>query len=88
MAGDELLLSIDCGTRSVRALLFDLRGEPVAKSQPRLDGCTTPKPGWHEHDVDTLWQQVRRSVRHDTPRAQLRARHRQRRVVRTSLSAR
>ena len=58
MAGDELLLSIDCGTQSVRALLFDLRGKPVAQSQLRLDGYATPQPGWHEHDVDAFWQQV------------------------------
>jgi len=53
--GDDLLLSIDCGTQSVRALLFDLRGELVARSQVALDGYVVPRPGWMEHDVDAFW---------------------------------
>jgi len=32
-----LLLAIDNGTQSVRALLFDLQGELVARSQVALD---------------------------------------------------
>jgi len=32
--GDELLLAIDCGTQSVRALLVDLAGEIVAMRSP------------------------------------------------------
>lgn len=60
---DALLMAIDCGTQSVRALLFDLRGELVAKSQLALDGYTTPHPGWHEHDADALWQQVAAACR-------------------------
>jgi len=53
---DALLLAIDCGTQSVRALLFDLQGNLVAKSQIGLDGYTVPQPGWHEYDADALWQ--------------------------------
>jgi sugar (pentulose or hexulose) kinase len=52
---DDLLLSIDCGTQSVRALLFDLRGELVAKSQVSLDGYVVSQPGWMEHDADAFW---------------------------------
>ena len=52
---DDLLLSIDCGTQSVRALLFDLRGKLVAKSQVNLDDYVVPQPGWMEHDVDGFW---------------------------------
>ena len=33
---DPLILAIDNGTQSVRALLFDLRGDIVAKSQVHL----------------------------------------------------
>ena len=53
---DDLLLAIDNGTQSVRALLFDLHGNLIAKAQQPLDAYTTPQPGWHEHDVDAFWQ--------------------------------
>jgi len=52
---DDLLLSIDCGTQSVRALLFDPRGELVAKSQVNLDDYVVSRPGWMEHDTDGFW---------------------------------
>lgn len=52
----ELLLAIDCGTQSVRALLVDLRGEIVAKCQQTLDGYRSLHEGWLEHDAEALWQ--------------------------------
>ena len=52
---DDLLLSIDCGTQSARALLFDARGELVAKSQVALDDYVVDQPGWMAHDVDGFW---------------------------------
>jgi sugar (pentulose or hexulose) kinase len=52
---DDLLLSIDCGTQSVRALLFDPLGNLVAKSQVSLDDYVVRQPGWLEHDVDGFW---------------------------------
>ena len=48
---DDLLLSIDCGTQSARALLFDPRGQLVAKSQVALDDYVVEQPGWMAHDV-------------------------------------
>ena len=54
MKGD-LLLAIDNGTQSVRALLFDAAGELVAKARVPLDGYTSPEPGRHEHDVEAFW---------------------------------
>lgn len=53
---DELLLAIDCGTQSVRALLVDLAGTIVAKAQQPLDGYVSPREGWLEHDAEALWQ--------------------------------
>ena len=52
---DDLLLAIDCGTQSVRALLFDPRGRLVAKSQVALDDYVVARPGWMEHDADGFW---------------------------------
>src|SRR4051794_21087755 len=60
---DDLLLSIDCGTQSVRALLFGLRGELVARSQVELDGYVARQPGWLEHDADAFWAATAQACR-------------------------
>ncbi|WP_374590884.1 FGGY-family carbohydrate kinase [Aquabacterium sp.] len=52
---DQLLLSIDCGTQSVRALLIDLHGHIVGKAQVHFDDYAAPHPGWLEHDVNGFW---------------------------------
>lgn len=54
----DLLLSIDNGTQSVRALLFDAYGALVAKARTPLDGYTSPQPGRHEHDAEGFWRAV------------------------------
>jgi sugar (pentulose or hexulose) kinase len=53
---DELILAIDCGTQSVRALLVDARGQILAKSQMPLDGYFSLQDGWLEHDAEGFWQ--------------------------------
>lgn len=55
MAGD-VILTIDNGTQSVRALAFDRNGTLLDKAQIKLDGYTAPDPDWMEHDVDGFWQ--------------------------------
>ena len=55
-ASDPLLLAIDCGTQSVRALLVDLAGNIVAKRQRTLDGYVSAEDGWLEHDAEAFWQ--------------------------------
>lgn len=55
MSGDYVL-AIDNGTQSVRALLFDLKGHIVAKSQVHLEAYFSVNPGWAEHDVEEYWQ--------------------------------
>jgi len=52
---DDLLLAIDCGTQSVRALLFDLHGNLAARAQVALGGYVARQPGWLEHDGDGFW---------------------------------
>ena len=46
---EPLFLTIDYGTQSVRAMLFDLKGELVAKSQVALDRYVYPQDGWVEY---------------------------------------
>ena len=54
----DLLLAIDNGTQSVRALVFDSRGDLLAKTRVELGGYTSPQPGWHEHDANAFWNAV------------------------------
>lgn len=51
----EALLAIDCGTQSVRAIVFDAAGETLARSQVALDAFRASQPGRHEIDVDAVW---------------------------------
>lgn len=53
---DDLILAIDNGTQSIRALLFDLNGNLVAKSQVMLEAYFSEQPGWAEHDADGYWR--------------------------------
>jgi sugar (pentulose or hexulose) kinase len=55
---DKTILAIDNGTQSVRALLFDLHGNIVAKSQVHLQPYFSNQPGWAEHDADGYWNAV------------------------------
>ncbi len=52
------ILSIDNGTQSVRALLFDRHGAIVAKTQVPLVAYFSRHPGWAEHDPEDYWQAV------------------------------
>ena len=58
------LLAIDNGTQSVRALLFDLHGNLVDKSQVSIDSYQSPRPGWLENDPDAFWQALCRACQH------------------------
>lgn len=57
MPGD-LLLSIDNGTQSVRALLFDLRGKLLAKTRVPIHEYQSSAPGIAEQDPVFFWQAV------------------------------
>ncbi|MEM1445794.1 MAG: glycerol kinase GlpK [Planctomycetota bacterium] len=48
------VLSLDQGTTSSRAIVFDERGVPVASAQKEFTQHF-PKPGWVEHDPEEIW---------------------------------
>ena len=58
-----LVLAIDQGTTSTRAILFGHDGLPVAAAQQEL-GQHFPRPGWVEHDPAEIWESVREVVAH------------------------
>jgi len=55
MAGAHYILSIDQGTTSTRALLFDESGAPMRVRQKELRQHY-PQDGWVEHDADEIWE--------------------------------
>lgn len=57
MSGDYLL-AIDNGTQSVRAMIFDLRGNLLAKSRVPIESYTSSKPGLAEQDPGVFWNAV------------------------------
>lgn len=50
----KFILSIDQGTTSSRAILFNHSGEMVRVSQKPFEQIF-PKPGWVEHDASEIW---------------------------------
>ena len=51
----KYLLSIDNGTQSIRALLFDLKGQLVAKSKVDIEAYVSKNAGWAEQEPDYYW---------------------------------
>jgi sugar (pentulose or hexulose) kinase len=51
----DLILSIDNGTQSVRALVFDLRGNLLHKKRVPLMPYFSREPGWAEQEPDYYW---------------------------------
>jgi glycerol kinase len=49
-----MLLALDQGTSSSRAIAFDLSGQPVATAQHPFEQIY-PASGWVEHDPEVLW---------------------------------
>lgn len=55
MIADSLILALDQGTTSTRAMLFDRQGFVVEAAQVELPQIY-PQPGWVEHDPEEIWQ--------------------------------
>ncbi|WP_164667688.1 glycerol kinase GlpK [Virgibacillus doumboii] len=54
---EKYIMSIDQGTTSSRAIIFNHDGEIVAISQKEFEQFF-PKPGWVEHDANEIWTSV------------------------------
>ncbi|WP_144392420.1 FGGY-family carbohydrate kinase [Pleionea sediminis] len=52
------LLAIDCGTQSIRALVFDISGTLIAKSQVSIDQYLQVKEGWFEQHANYFFDSL------------------------------
>jgi len=53
----DLLLAVDVGTQSVRAIAFDREGQLVARARVAFEPAfDSPQPGWAERDPESYWQ--------------------------------
>lgn len=62
MSGDALVLGIDVGTESARAVLFDLTGHARAEGSAPY-ATRYPRPGWAEQDPAEVWRALEHAVR-------------------------
>lgn len=55
----EIVLSIDCGTQSIRAMLFDKEGNLLAKAKNAFkEPYFSIKPGYAEQHVEFYWDEL------------------------------
>jgi len=52
----KTILSIDCGTQSLRAILFSPKGEMLAIQRIPFEPYVSRQPGWAEQDPEVYWQ--------------------------------
>jgi sugar (pentulose or hexulose) kinase len=56
MNDKDLILAIDNGTQSLKALMFDLEGNLLFKERVPFRPYFSPHPGWAEQDPDLFWK--------------------------------
>ena len=75
---NDYLLAIDNGTQSIRAIIFDLNGQVIAKNKVDLDAYFSKEPGWAEQEPDYYWQMLCKTCQQlwqkiDFPKSQIKA---------------
>lgn len=63
MATEPLILAIDNGTQSVRALLFDRQGNLMGKGKQDIEPYFSRQPGWAEQHPTYFWEQLGEACR-------------------------
>ena len=58
----KFIISIDQGTTSSRAILFDLKGKPIYSSQKEFTQYF-PKSGWVEHNPEEIWTTTKKTLK-------------------------
>lgn len=55
----KTILSIDCGTQSLRAIIFSLKGELLGIEKIPFEPYVSLKPGWAEQDPEIYWNTLK-----------------------------
>ena len=63
MTVKDLILTIDVGTQSTKALVYTLEGRVQARQQLPYRPYFSQQPGWAEQDPDVYWQAVCQACR-------------------------
>lgn len=71
-SASRYILSIDQGTTSSRAIIYDDQAQPVASAQQEFPQYF-PADGWVEHDPESIWESVLAVCREALRRADLAA---------------
>ena len=58
----KYILTIDAGTTSVRALLYDKEEEKIVRIEKEHFKQYFPKPAWVEHDAEEIWEKVKQCL--------------------------
>jgi sugar (pentulose or hexulose) kinase len=54
----DVVLAIDNGTQSIRALLFDMQGNLLARARVPIEPYFSERPGWAEQNPEYFWQSL------------------------------
>ncbi|WP_299975515.1 FGGY-family carbohydrate kinase [uncultured Pseudoteredinibacter sp.] len=58
MSDKPFVLSIDNGTQSIRALVYDRDGNQIDKAYVPIEAYTSPEPGWAEQSAEYFWEKL------------------------------
>lgn len=58
---DKTILSIDCGTQSLRAIIFSLKGELLAMKRISFEPYISLHAGWAEQDPEVYWNALKQA---------------------------
>jgi len=60
---NKTILSIDCGTQSLRAIIFSLKGELLALKRVSFEPYVSLNPGWAEQDPEVYWEALKKACK-------------------------
>lgn len=58
---EKYIFTIDNGTQSVRAILFDTKGNLVGKGKEELEAYFSEQPGWAEQHLEYYWESLKKA---------------------------
>ncbi|MDR1251374.1 MAG: hypothetical protein LBK62_04315, partial [Treponema sp.] len=57
--GEKYVAAIDSGTQSTRVIIYDSKGNRIARGSADHPRMLSPHQGWAEHGVDDFWNALR-----------------------------